>query len=56
MAYLMGVEPYKVGYLYHLGIRKNFLSQIEIIDEKDIDKYKRKFKWYFTAPFQFLWQ
>ncbi len=55
MSYLMGVEPYKIGYLYHLGIREDFLSKIEIIGE-DIEKHKRKFKLHSTANYQFNWK
>ena len=44
MSYLMGVEPFKVGYLYHLGIREDFLNKIEVLGEVNFIKYKRNLK------------
>lgn len=56
MSYLMGVEPHKVGYLYHLGIRESLLSKIEIVGEKNVEKYKKIVKLHSSVSSQFLWR
>jgi uncharacterized protein (DUF362 family) len=55
MAYLMGIDPLSVGYLYYLGIKKDFWEDLEIVGE-DLEKYKRKFKLHKTANYQFNWR
>jgi len=55
MTYLMGIDPLSVGYLYYLGIKKDFLKDLEIVRE-DLEKYKRKFKLHRTANYQFKWR
>jgi uncharacterized protein (DUF362 family) len=55
MTYLMGIDPLRVGYLYYLGIKKDFLEDLEIVGE-DLEKYKRKFKLHRTANYQFKWR
>lgn len=54
MSYLMGVEPWKVGYLYYLGIKKNFWKNIKILGE-NVETHKRKFKLHKTVNYQFRW-
>jgi uncharacterized protein (DUF362 family) len=55
MTYLMGIDPLDVGYLYYLGIKKDFLKDLEIIGE-DFEKHKRKFKLHRTSDYQFRWR
>jgi uncharacterized protein (DUF362 family) len=55
MTYLMGIDPLDVGYLYYLGIKKDFLKDLEITGE-DFEKHKRKFKLHRTSDYQFRWR
>ncbi len=54
-AFLMNVEPSKVGYLYYLGVDEDYLQKATILGE-DINKHRFNFKLHSTAPKQLLWQ
>ncbi|MGC8981539.1 MAG: DUF362 domain-containing protein [Minisyncoccia bacterium] len=55
MTYLMGIDPIEVGYLYYLGIKRDFLKDLEVLGE-DFEKHKRKFKLHKTSDYQFKWR
>lgn len=56
MTYLLGVEPYNVGYLFHLGVTQKTLEKVQIVGIDNLEKFRKRVKLHSTFQEQLSWK